>query len=283
MRIDLHTHSNVSDGTQTPTRLLTEAAEVGLDVIALTDHDTVAGWAEAQQALAHLPGLTLVRGIELSCSHRGKSVHLLGYLFDPGAALHAELEHVRTSRLTRIERMVHLMAADGIPVSYADVLAQVAPGATVGRPHLADALVARGVVVDRNAAFDEWLHNDSRYYVSHYALSPQRAVQLVTEAGGVTVLAHPFAGSRGVGLPDKVIADLASAGLAGIEVNHRDHDPAARMRAARLADELGLLPIGSSDYHGTGKPNLLGENTTAPAVCEELVARATSPIGLLPG
>lgn len=281
--IDLHTHSTASDGTQPPADLVADAARAGLTTVALTDHDTTAGWGEAEDAAVRL-GVHLVRGIEVSCSHRGISIHLLGYLVDPEhEGLVAELVHARESRVTRLERMVERLAADGIPVTMKDVRAQVTPGATVGRPHIADALVARGVVPSRDEAFTRYLHNSSRYYVSHYAPDPVRAVELVRAAGGVAVMAHPFAGRRGRVVDDAVIRRMAGAGMAGLEVDHRDHDEAEREHGRRLAAELDLLVTGSSDYHGTGKLNRLGENTTAPDVLAAIEAQATSGVEVVRG
>ena len=275
MQIDLHAHSTASDGTQPPAEVMASAKAAGLDVVALTDHDTTSGWAEAARA-ARSEGLTLVRGIEISCERDGTSIHLLGYLTDPDhPGLSAELAKAREGRVSRLERMVELMAADGIPISYAEVQAQVPPGATEGRPHIADALVHKGVLAHRDEAFADWLSNDSPYYVRHYAPDPARAVELVVEAGGVAVQAHPFTRARGRTASDELIEELAAAGLAGVEVDHRDHDEDARSRGRALASTLGLLVTGSSDYHGAGKRNLLGENTTAPSVLEQIEARAS--------
>ena len=273
--IDLHTHSNVSDGTETPTELVEAAATAGVDVLAITDHDTVGGWAESADA-AHRLGITLVRGIEISCSWRHASIHLLGYLTDPDdAALMTELARARDSRATRLRRMVELMAADGIPVTYAEVLAQVTPGATPGRPHIADALVANGTIAHRDDAFREWLGNDSKYYVTHYAPDPVRAVELVRAAGGVPVIAHPFTRTRGAGVSDALVERMYAAGLVGLEAYHRDHGPAEVARATQLAERLGLLVTGASDYHGEGKLNRLAENTTAPSVFETIEATSS--------
>jgi len=264
--IDLHTHSTVSDGTETPSELVAAAAAAGVDVLAITDHDTIGGWAEAAEA-ARRHRVTLVRGIEISCAWRHASIHLLGYLTDPDdPTLMAELAHARDSRATRLLRMVNLMAADGIPVTYDEVLAQVAPGATPGRPHIADALVANGTIAHRDEAFREWLSNDSRYYVTHYSPDPVRAVELVRAAGGVPVIAHPFTRTRGAGVTDALVERMYAAGLVGLEAYHRDHGPEEVARAGRLADRLGLVLTGSSDYHGEGKHNRLAENTTAPSV-----------------
>jgi predicted metal-dependent phosphoesterase TrpH len=282
MRIDLHTHSTHSDGTEPPAVVMGQARAAGLDVVALTDHDTYDGWTEAARAVGPT-GVALVRGIEISCSHRGISIHLLGYLPDPAdAALAAELEHARTSRETRMERMVAAMAADGIPVTYADVLDQLdTPDTTIGRPHLADALVARGVVPDRDSAFVDLLHNSSRYYVSHYAPDPVAAVRLVRAAGGVPVMAHPFAAKRGRTVGDEVVEAMAHAGLFGLEADHRDHDEEQRRHAHRLAADLGLAVTGSSDYHGTGKLNRLGERMTGPEVLAAIEDQARGGIPVL--
>lgn len=275
VKIDLHTHSSRSDGTETPRAVVTAAAEAGLDVIALTDHDVTTGWAEAD-ATGKEVGVSVVPGMEVSCSYRGISIHLLGYLFDPDdPALVAELTRSRGSRVDRIRTMAGLLQADGYPVSYQAVLDHSASEATLGRPHLADALVTAGVYPNREAAFADVLAGSSRYYVSHYAPHPADMVRLVRAAGGLAVIAHPFAAERGRTVGDEVIEELAAAGLTGIEVDHRDHGPQARDRAARLAERLGLLPTGSSDYHGAaGKANRLGENTTAPEVLDTMLEQA---------
>ena len=274
MRIDLHTHSNASDGTQPPADVMASAAHAGLDVVALTDHDTTAGWEEATAAAVR-HGIGLVRGIEISCASDGISVHLLGYLHDPAdAALLAELERSRSSRHTRAERIVRKLSAD-VPITYEEVLETAAPGATVGRPHIADALVAKGVVSTRDDAFADYLYTGSPYHASHYAPDPVTAVRLVNAAGGVAVMAHPFAGRRGRLVDDDVIEAMAAAGLAGLEAHHRDHTPEDVAHAEQMARRLGLFVTGSSDYHGAGKVNVLGENTTAPSVLREIEERAS--------
>lgn len=282
MRIDLHTHSTASDGTQAPAQVVREAAAAGLDVVALTDHDTTRGWAEAVVS-ARECAITLVPGIEISCQTGGISVHLLGYLPDPAhTGLLAELEHARDSRATRARRMVELIAEDH-PLAWADVLAQSGVDATLGRPHIADALVARGIVPDRDTAFSDLLDSRSPYHVSHYAPDPVLAVRLVRAAGGVPVMAHPFAHRRGRVVADEVIEELAEAGLAGLEVRHRDHDRPARAHAADLAAALGLIQTGSSDYHGGGKHNRLGENLTDPESLEQLLDQACGPTSIVRG
>jgi predicted metal-dependent phosphoesterase TrpH len=273
--IDLHTHSTASDGTQSPAQVVAAAQQAALDVVALTDHDTTLGWQEAAATATHL-GVALVRGIEVSCSRDGRSVHLLGYLPDPGdPELAAELQRAREARVGRLRRMVVRMAADGIPLTYEEVLAQVPPGATEGRPHIADALVASGVVNSRDEAFLRWLGNDSPYYVRHYAPDPVRAVELVVEAGGVAVYAHPFGRSSGTRATEELVEEMAAAGLAGLEVFHRDHDEEARDHGLDIARRLGLLVTGSSDYHGAGKENRLGENRTSPEVMTEIEDRSS--------
>ncbi|MCG7286573.1 PHP domain-containing protein [Cellulomonas sp. ACRRI] len=277
MRIDLHTHSSVSDGTETPGELVASAAAAGLDVVALTDHDTTAGWAEASDAARRL-GVALVPGTEVSALSRGVSVHLLSYLQDPAApALAGVIAQTRDARLHRGRAIVERLSQD-LPITWDDVLAQQQPGTVVGRPHIADALVALGVVPDRTAAFADLLSARGRYYVPYYAPEAVEAVEAVLASGGVPVFAHPGADGRGRVVPDSAIEELAEAGLAGLEVHHRDHTPEQRARLAALADRLGLLVTGSSDYHGTGKDNVLGENTTAPEVLAEIERRGRTAV-----
>jgi hypothetical protein len=277
MAIDLHTHSTASDGTDSPGKVVADAKAAGLDVVALTDHDTVSGWAEAEES-AREHGIALVRGAELSSratvqdhgAARSRSVHMLSYLHDPSnAALHDECEKVRSARRDRALRMVELLARD-YPITWDDVVAETAVGTTVGRPHLADALVRGGYVADRAEAFATVLRPGSPYYVPHYAPPALEVVATVRAAGGVPVLAHPAAARQGPVVDDATIAAMADAGLAGLEVDHRDHTPEQRVRLAALADRLGIFTTGSSDYHGAGKPNRLGENTTAPHVLEQI-------------
>ena len=275
MRIDLHAHSNVSDGTEAPAAVMAAAAAAGLDVVALTDHDSTDGWAEASLA-ARKEGVALVPGMEISCrTHEGISVHLLSYLHDPShPGLLEEITKAKNARLTRTERMVTLLAED-YPLSWDDVIHHVAPGATLGRPHIADALVAAGVVADRTEAFASILTSHSRYFVQHYAPAPAVAVALVRAAGGVPVFAHPVASGRGRVVGKRTYLEMIDAGLAGLEVAHRDNPEDGRAYLRALAEEHGLFVTGSSDYHGTGKPNLLGENLTSPEVLARIEELAT--------
>lgn len=274
--IDLHTHSTASDGTLSPAELVVAAAAAGLDVVALTDHDTTAGWAPAAAALP--PGLTLVRGAELSCRWYGVEpsipLHLLAYLFDPQAVeLLAELARVRAAREVRGERIVERLRADGIDVSWAEVYAY-AGGGTVGRPHIAQALIRAGLVATTREAFaPQWL--GERYRLPKEDTDVFYAVRLVRQAGGVPVFAHPRATRRGRIVPDSLITELVEVGLAGLEADHEDHSPEERAHVRALAAELGLLVTGSSDFHGTHKTVRLAAHTTAPEVFERIVAEAS--------
>ncbi|QNE75104.1 PHP domain-containing protein [Streptomyces finlayi] len=273
MRIDLHTHSTASDGTDTPAELVANAAAAGLDVVALTDHDTVAGHAEAIAALPE--GLTLVTGAELSCRIDGVSLHMLAYLFDPHEPeLAGERELVRDDRVPRAQTMVLRLQELGVPVTWEQVAA-IAGDGSVGRPHIATALVDLGVVETVSDAFTpEWLANGGRAYAEKHELDPFDAIRLVKAAGGVTVFAHPLAVKRGDVVPEESIGLLASAGLDGIEVDHMDHDAPTRARLRGLAGDLGLLTTGSSDYHGSRKTVRLGEYTTDPEIYGEITRRA---------
>lgn len=273
MRIDLHTHSNRSDGTQDPAEVMRAAAAAQLDVVALTDHDTISGWGDAEAAVTDT-GVALVRGAEISCAVGGITVHLLGYLFDPeDSALQQVFSNTRASRDHRAKTMVERLSYD-YPITWQDVLDQVEAGATLGRPHIADALVARGIVPERSVAFNELLHPANKYYVHNTTVDPVDVVRMVRAAGGVSVFAHPGASARGYTVGPEVIEAMARAGMAGLEVDHRDHTPETRDRLRSLARDLGLVTTGSSDYHGAGKPNRLGENLTDPEVLEFIEAEA---------
>jgi len=269
VRIDLHTHSTVSDGTESPAEVMRAAEAAALDVVALTDHDSVSGWGEASVAASER-GLDFVPGIEVSCRHHGISIHLLGYWPNARAT---EFQHMiaetRDARVHRAEQIVHRVAAD-YPLTWDEVLIHATASDTVGRPHIADALVARGHFATRDDAFAEVLGGNSRYYVPHYAPDVLDAIGVLRSCGGVPVFAHPGADARGRVVPDKVIVEMADAGLAGLEVDHRDHSAQQRERLAGLAEKLGLVRTGSSDYHGAGKLNRLGENLTSADAFEAL-------------
>lgn len=275
MRIDLHTHSRVSDGTDTPTALMLKALEAGLDVIALTDHDTFDGVAEASAAGKRL-GVRVIPGIEMSTDVAGHSVHLLGYGCDMhDVALNAELLEVRRGRSGRLPAMCEQLTSAGVPISMEDITASSQSARALGRPHVADALVEKGYVVDRTEAFDRYLAEGRPGFVARYSTDLSRAIALVHAAGGAAVIAHPW----GRGKRDVVNAGLLESlvkghGLDGIEVDHEDHDADARRLLFDLGARLGLVRTGSSDYHGAGKKgHALGCNLTRKSAFLELVSR----------
>ena len=285
--IDLHTHSTASDGTDTPEQLVAAAHRAGVDVLAITDHDTTGGWDEAAVALP--TGMRLVRGAEFSCvsptgrEERPVSVHLLGYLFDPAhPAIVAEQSRLRDERVVRLARITEKMTADGYPVDVESVFELVPEGTSVGRPHLARALVAAGVVDSVNDAFATLLHNGSPYYVPKADTPVERAIAMVRAAGGVAVFAHPLARRRGRVVEPSVIADLATVGLGGVEVDHPDHSPEDRELLRELAAAHDLVTTGSSDYHGTNKITPVAVEHTDPEAFEALLAR-TSGVDVLTG
>jgi predicted metal-dependent phosphoesterase TrpH len=274
VRADLHCHSTASDGSCRPAEVMARARAAGLDVIALTDHDTVAGHAEARRALP--AGLTLVPGMELSCRLADHGVHLLAYLFDPAEpGLAAECARIRASRTDRARAIVGRLGELGAPVTWEQVSA-IAGGGVVGRPHIAQAMAAAGVVRWPADAFGpDWLGAGGRAHVTRYAPEPVRAIALVRAAGGVTVLAHPRAPARGWRMPEAEMARLAAAGLAGIEVRHPDHDHDARMDLTAVTARLGVIASGGSDDHGRLTGYRIGCDTIAPQAYERLVMQAT--------
>ena len=282
MRADLHSHSSVSDGTEAPAEVMRRASAAGLDVIALTDHDTVAGHWEASGALP--PGLTLLPGTELSCRTEGHSLHLLGYLFDPAdERLAGEMAEIRESRLHRARAMVNKLSALGAPVTWEQV-SEIAAGGVVGRPHIARALVAAGVVPAFEDAFTpEWIGPGGRAHVARYALDPVKAVRLIRAAGGVSVLAHPRGAARGWRIPDEIIEELAQAGLTGIEVCHPQHDESERRLLTELAGQLGLVASGGSDDHGSLTGYRIGTEVAPDGAYERLIEQATgaAPVTLV--
>lgn len=269
MRIDPHTHSCVSDGTDAPTELMHAAAQAGLDMVGLTDHDTAGGWEEAQTAV-NASGVALLRGVEFSASVNGITVHMLGYLFDPENATLARICHdQRSERERRAKRIVDNLAAD-YSITWAEVEALAPAGGPVGRPHIADAMVARGHFPDRSAVFEWALHPRGPYYVFQESVDARDLVDYIRDAGGVPVLAHPRASKRQRLIADSVIEEMAERGLFGIERDHRDHNEQQRGEIDALARRLDLRIFGSSDYHGRGKPNRLAENLTDQSVIEEM-------------
>jgi len=278
VRIDLHTHSNASDGTGSPAEVVADAVAAGLDVVALTDHDTTAGWQLA--AAARPPGLTVVPGMEMSCRWFPDgtppiSVHLLAYLFDPAhPGFAAERARLRDERLERGERIVRALAEDGHPVSWEQIVER-SEGGVVGRPHIARALVEAGVVESVDHAFSTLLHHHSPYYVAKVDTEVREGIALVRAAGGVPVFAHGLATKRGRVVGDAAVAAMAEAGLMGIEVDHPDHAPDERAHLRGLADDLGLIVTGSSDFHGANKATPIGACTTDPGQLEAILAAGT--------
>lgn len=289
LRIDPHVHSALSDGTDTPRELLLSSREAGLDVVGAVDHDTFDHWAafhEAHEALvaegANPPAVLL--GSEISTSVDFQPIHLLVYLPDPEREhLQAVLQNVKSERVVRLQRMVEKINTD-YPITWPEVAAEV-PGLTPGRPHLGDALVKKGYFATRSEAFDRVLGPHSKYYVSRPVVDTFAIVAAALQDGGVPVIAHPFAVGRGKKpLETDTVRDLAAAGVAGIEVYHRELDAPARDLALSLAEELGLFVSGGSDYHGRGKPNVLGENLMPSASFATILERGATPLlGKLPG
>lgn len=275
MRIDLHTHSRVSDGTDTPTGLVMKALEAGLDVIALTDHDTFDGVHEAAAAGKRV-GVRVVTGVEMSTELDGVSVHLLGYGCDVHhRALNEELTALRRGRAQRVPVMCDKLVALGLEISVEDVAATARSARSLGRPHVADTLVAKGYVHDRSEAFDTYLGDGMPAYVPRYNTDLVRAIGLVHAAGGAAVIAHPWGrGSRSV-LTAPVLEKLVREhSLDGMEVDHEDHDAETRALLFEMGARLGLIRTGSSDHHGDGKVgHALGCNLTRKSAFMELVSR----------
>jgi predicted metal-dependent phosphoesterase TrpH len=278
--IDLHAHTTASDGSDTPAELIRNAAAAGVHTLAITDHDTTGGWDEAIATVEQLEvPFTLIPGTEFSCIYDSAgvwiSLHLLGYLFDPDAeALKAERARLRESRLGRGEAIVDALVAAGYPISWQQVI-DIAGGGAVGRPHIGQALMQAGVVDSVTDAFAHLLSSSSPYYVPKREMPVQLAIELIRQAGGVPVIAHPWARTRGRILDEAALRSLVSPGLLGIEVDHPDHAAADRARLAELSAELGLVSTGSSDYHGTRKSVRLGAETTSPQSLQRLLGLAT--------
>lgn len=276
--IDLHTHTTASDGTDKPFEMLENAKKAGLTVVAMTDHDSIEGWREVRSKRDQIPsGLTIVPGAEVSTrTQLGMSVHIVGLLFDAkNAQLAKLLSDTRDDRIPRMEKMIEKLQVAGYQVTMQDVEEVKPVGATLGRPHLADALIKNGIVASRDEAFAELLHNNSQFYVSHWAPSPVEAIRAIAAAGGVSILAHPFAEKRGAVLTFGEVTELAAAGLNGIERNKRDQDEAAHSKIDQLSSEHNLIKVGSSDYHGSARANQLGEEQTPLDLWENLASKAS--------
>lgn len=283
---DIHTHSNISDGTDTPKELIESAWRRRLAGVGISDHDTLAGWEEAAGE-ADKRGIPLMLGVELSTSYQGHSVHLLGFLPDPhDEDLQATMSKIRSSRETRLRRMVDNLHADFPQVTWErlvggnqyDDTEEESTDTPWGRPHLADLLVAEGYVADRTEAFRSLLAPTGPYFVRQWAPHPTEMVRILRSAGGVPILAHPFSKGRHSPLPERVIAEMAEEGLFGLERDHREHDVQARQRVDELADRYGLMKTGGSDYHGTGKPNLLGEHGSSDDVVNQIIEQGAIPL-----
>lgn len=277
VRIDLHTHSRASDGTQSPAELIRAAHAAGLDVVAITDHDTTEGWTEAAKAAEEV-GIALVRGIEISTRLAGQSVHLLAYLPDPTyAPLLEALQKVLDGRNARLPRILAKLGELGIDLDVEDVRRVAGETAAIGRPHIADALIAKGHLRDRDQAFSELLSAGRPAYVKRYAAPLEEMLRTVAEAGGVSVVAHPWGRHDRGPMGEEGLARLREIGLSGLEVDHQDHDAHARDELRGIARNLGLVATGSSDHHGTGKVGHdLGCNTTHPDEFERLLELAAA-------
>lgn len=277
---DIHCHTVYSDGTVTPTDMVRQAVELGLHGVGIADHDTTTGWDEATDA-ARAAGLPLLRGTEITAVADGLSVHMLAYQYDSeNPHIVALFTRLREARLKRTQRMVELLSKD-YPISWDDVLAQVHQGerTTIGRPHIADALVAAGVYSNRSAAFAGVIGASSPYYLPTPSPAALEVVEAVRGAGGVSVVAHAADLSRNPRIiSDECIEELAAAGLDGLEVWHRGNPADQRRRLLRLAKRLDLLVTGGSDWHGAGKPNAMGENLTDDATVAEIVHRGALPL-----
>jgi 3',5'-nucleoside bisphosphate phosphatase len=275
VRIDLHTHSNRSDGTDRPGELMARAVAAGIDIVALTDHDTAVGWQEARAAAVDL-GVGFVPGMEISCKHADRGVHLLAYLLDPDyPPLVEELRRILDGRTGRLPTTLERLQAVGVDLTAEDVRAVSGQAEATGRPHVADALVAKGVVRDRAEAFDRFLSKGRPGYIDRYGADLFEMVRLVAAGGGVSVVAHPWGRHSRKSLDVDVLAALKEAGLTGVEVDHQDHDSAARSELREAAATLDLVQTGSSDFHGEGKLDCpLGVNTTDPEQFEKLLAAA---------
>jgi 3',5'-nucleoside bisphosphate phosphatase len=270
---DMHTHSTLSDGTRSISENVALAIERGLEGIAVTDHDTTEGYAEASQA-ADGTGLEIVPGIELSAEYEGASLHVLGYWVDPGFDdLREELRRLTDTRLRRGEMMVEKLREAGYDISF-DRVREIAGGDVIARPHIAQAMVEAGIVSNEKEAFDRYISDDGPAYVPKHALDPIASIDLIRRADGASVLAHPGMWHGDSSVPEELIGEMAAAGMAGLEVDHPDHDEQQRAHYRELAVRLDLVPTGSSDCHGDRFGSRLGCDTTDSERVAELRRRA---------
>ena len=272
---DLHTHSTYSDGVTTIEQNVAAAAALQLEGIAVTDHDTTAPF-EVARAAADAAGMEVVLGTEFSAEEAGISVHVLGYWIDPGyAPLATELDRLRDERTDRARRIVGRFVDLGIATTFERVR-ELAGDAPIGRPHIAAAVVELGAAADLDEVFDRYLADGGPAYVEKHAVPPERAVELLVDAGGVAVLAHPgLYGDRSgaEGLPVAVVERMVASGLAGIEAHHPDHTAEHRRQYETLAADLGLIVTAGSDHHGRGPQDRLGRATTPREQVEALRRR----------
>jgi 3',5'-nucleoside bisphosphate phosphatase len=268
--VDLHTHTRASDGALSPGALVELAWRHGVRVLAVTDHDSTDGLAEAQAAAAGCTGLTIVPGLEINCDVEGGEVHVLGYGVDHQSAWFQDfLRGQRAERVARVKRIAERLAELGLPIEPAEVFALVREG-SAGRPHVAQVMIARGYVKSMREAFDRYLHTGGPAHVPRRRLTPVEAVAIILRAGGVPVIAHP-----GVGGKDEVIPELIAAGLAGIECYYAEHSAAQRNAYLELCRQHDLVATGGSDFHGphTGRLNPPGTPAVPLASWEALQVR----------
>lgn len=272
---DIHCHTVFSDGTETPGTLVEQARLLGLHGVAIADHDTTAGWREARAA-ARKAGLPLLLGTEITAVDDDVSVHMLAFRYDPANTRISDMfAGTRAARLRRTKRMVERLTED-YPITWDDVLAQVKEGerTTIGRPHIADALVAAGVYRTRSDAFADAVSAASKYYIPTPSPSTHEVIAAVKDAGGVVVVAHAGDPRRNRRLlSDAQLNALIDDGLDGLEVWHRGNPPEQRERLLAIASRHDLLVTGGSDWHGKGKPNALGENLTDDDTVREIMRR----------
>lgn len=270
---DLHSHSAFSDGTETPSRNVEMAKERGLEGLALTDHDTFAGLAEAESA-AQAAGIEFVPGVEFSAEYDGASLHILGYWVDPtNEPVNEELRRLTDTRFRRGEMMVENLQRLGYEITFERVR-EIAGDDLIARPHVAQAMVEAGIVATEKQAFDDFISDGGVAYVPKHALAPDAALHLIRAAGGACVLAHPGMWKGSGSVPDDLIEEMAAGGMAGLEVEHPDHDEEQRARYRAVAERLELVPTGASDCHGARYDYRLGIETTPRELVDELRRRA---------